>query len=454
MSPKARILVVDDERNYRVVLRELIERDGGEVHAVESPLEALRSAAQRSFDAALVDLRMGELDGVEVLRRLRRLDPDIGVVIMTAYASVETAIESIKAGASDYVMKPFDNDAVLRTLHRTVAMTRLARENARLKEAARVGGGAEELLGTSSALAEVRQLVRQVAATDTTVLITGETGTGKEVVARAIHSASPRAGQPFVAVHCAALAESVLESELFGHERGAFTGAVATKRGRFELATGGTLFLDEIGEISPTVQVKLLRAIETRAFERVGGEAQIETDARFVAATNRDLEVGLREGRFREDLYYRLNVVRIRVPPLRDRPEDIQVLAPHFVHRYGMRMNRPRARLSERALELLMAYRWPGNVRELENVLERALVISEGESIEPLSLPAEIREPLPHAPEGKPLQETLDAVERQLLLRALEECDYVQSKAAQRLGLSKSALHYKLTRHGIRTGPS
>ena len=451
---KPRILVVDDERNYRVVLRELIERDGGEVHAVESPLEALRAAAQRSFDAALVDLRMGELDGVEVLKRLQRLDPDVGVVIMTAYASVETAIQSIKSGAADYVMKPFDNDAVLRTLHRTVAMTRLARENARLREAARVDGGAEELLGASPAMAEVRQLVRQVAATDTTVLITGETGTGKEVVARAIHSASPRAGQPFVAVHCAALAESVLESELFGHERGAFTGAVATKRGRFELATGGTLLLDEIGEISPTVQVKLLRAIETRAFERVGGEAQIDTDARFVAATNRDLDAALRDGRFREDLYYRLNVVRIRVPPLRQRPEDIQALAPHFVHRYGTRMNRPRARLSERALELLMAYRWPGNVRELENVLERALVISEGDAIEPASLPAEIRDPVPQAPEGKPLAETLDAVEKQLLLRALEDCDYVQSKAAQRLGLSKSALHYKLTRHGIRTGQS
>jgi two-component system NtrC family response regulator len=448
---KPRILVVDDERNYLLVLRELLERAGYDVDAVQQALDGLKLANTRGFDAALVDLRMGELDGVEVMRRLRRIDPDLGVVIMTAYASVETAIESIKAGAADYVMKPFDNDAVLRTLQRTVSMTRLARENARLKEAVQVEHTGHDLLGSSAAISEVRQLVRQVAATDTTVLITGETGTGKEVVARAIHSASERAGQPFVAVHCAALAESVLESELFGHERGAFTGAVSTKRGRFELATGGTLFLDEIGEISSTVQVKLLRAIETRAFERVGGEVRIETDARFVAATNRDLETALREGRFREDLFYRLNVVRIRLPPLRERRDDIPLLAPHFVHRFGMRMNRPRARLSDAALELLVEYAWPGNVRELENVLERAIVISQGDVIEPQSLPAEIREPAPAVPAGAPLQEALDAFERQLLLHALEDCEYVQAKAAQRLGLSKSALHYKLTRHGIRT---
>ncbi len=448
---KPRILVIDDERNYLLVLRELLDRSGYQVDALQQALDGLKVANAREFDAALVDLRMGELDGVEVMRRLRRIDPDLGVVIMTAYASVETAIESIKAGAADYVMKPFDNEALLRTLHRTVSMTRLARENARLKEAAQVDHPGQELLGSSSAMHEVRHLVRQVAATDTTVLITGETGTGKEVVARAIHSASGRAGQPFVAVHCAALAESVLESELFGHERGAFTGAVSTKRGRFELATGGTLFLDEIGEITPTVQVKLLRAIETRAFERVGGEARIETDTRFIAATNRDLETAIRNGRFREDLFYRLNVLRIRMPPLRERREDIPLLAPYFVHRYGMRMNRPHARLSDAALELLVEYAWPGNVRELENVLERAIVISDSDLIEPQALPTEIREPAPAAPEVGSLQEALDALERQLLLRALEECDYIQSKAAQRLGLSKSALHYKLTRHGIRT---
>jgi two-component system response regulator HydG len=300
----------------------------------------------------------------------------------------------------------------------------------------------------------VRRLVAQVARTDTTVLIRGETGTGKELVAHAIHRASARAEQPFVAVHCAALAESVLESELFGHERGAFTGAVARKRGRFELAQGGTLFLDEIGEISEAVQVKLLRAIEARAFERVGGEVAIETDARFIAATNRDLEAAIRQGRFREDLYYRLNVVDIRIPPLRERREDVPLLAQHFLHRHGARMQRGHVLLSEAAAEALMAYAWPGNVRELENVIERALVLSEGDEIGPELLPAEIRAPSGARDalaglRGRPLQEALDQVERALLLQALEDSGYVQARAAEKLGLSKSALHYKLGRHGI-----
>jgi two-component system NtrC family response regulator len=454
---KPRILVLDDEPNYVVILHELLSRDGWEVAAAREPLEALRAAARTSFDAALVDLRLGQLDGVEVLSRLRRLDPDLGVVIMTAYATVETAVQAMKAGAMDYVLKPFDNDALLRALHRSAAMTRLARENARLREVTQVDAGERELLGQSAALADVRRLVAQVARTDTTVLVTGETGTGKEVVARAIHRASARAEQPFVPVHCAALAESVLESELFGHERGAFTGAVARKRGRFELAQGGTLFLDEIGELSEAVQVKLLRAIESRTFERVGGEAAIETDARFVAATHRDLEAAIREGRFREDLYYRLNVVRIHVPPLRERRDDIPLLAQHFLHRHGTRMQRGPVLLSEAAAEALMAYAWPGNVRELENVIERALVLSEGATIGPELLPAEIRAPSaarnPLAElRGRPLQEALDELERALLLQALEDNGYVQARAAERLGLSKSALHYKLARHGIGAG--
>jgi len=456
---RPRILVLDDEPNYVVILHELLSRDGWDVSAAREPLEALRSAARTSFDVALIDLRLGRLGGVEVLTRLRRLDPDLGVLIMTAYATVETAVEAMKAGAMDYVLKPFDNDALLRALRRGAAMTRLARENARLREISHAGEGDRELLGQSPALDEVRRLVQQVARTDTTVLITGETGTGKEVVARAIHRASARAEQPFVAVHCAALAESVLESELFGHERGAFTGAVARKRGRFELAQGGTLFLDEIGEIAEAVQVKLLRAIETRAFERVGGEERVETDARFVAATNRDLESAIRSGRFREDLFYRLNVVRIRIPPLRERREDVPLLAQHFLHRHGARMQRGRVQLGESAAEALMAYAWPGNVRELENVIERALVLSEGDEIGPDLLPTEIRAPRGAADpiaqlRGRPLQEALDQLERALLLQALEDNGYVQARAAEQLGLSKSALHYKLGRHGIGTGKS
>jgi DNA-binding NtrC family response regulator len=426
------------------------------VTAAREPLDALRAAAKSSFDAALIDLRLGQLDGVEVLTRLRRLDPDLAVLIMTAFATVETAVLAMKAGAMDYVLKPFDNDALLRALRRGAAMTRLARENARLREITHAGEGERELLGRSPALDGVRRLVAQVARTDTTVLIRGETGTGKEVVAHAIHRASARAEQPFVAVHCAALAESVLESELFGHERGAFTGALARKRGRFELAQGGTLFLDEIGEISEAVQVKLLRAIEARSFERVGGEAAVETDARFIAATNRDLEAAIRQGRFREDLYYRLNVVDIRIPPLRERREDVPLLAQHFLHRHGARMQRGHVVLSEAAAEALMAYAWPGNVRELENVIERALVLSEGDEIGPELLPAEIRAPSGARDalaelRGRPLQEALDQIERALLLQALEDSGYVQARAAEKLGLSKSALHYKLGRHGIGT---
>jgi two-component system, NtrC family, response regulator len=453
---KPRILVIDDERNYLLVLRELLERSGYEVETAEQPLEGLKLAHLRSFDAALVDLRMGELGGVEVMQRLRRIDPDLGVAIMTAFASVPTAVDAMKSGASDYVMKPFDNDALLRTLQRTVAMSRLSRENARLREAAGIGLQGEDLVGRSEALESVRRLIRQVAPTDTTVLVTGETGTGKELVAHALHRASTRATQPFVPVHCAALAEGVLESELFGHERGAFTGALQTKRGRFELAQGGTLFLDEIGEISATVQIKLLRAIEARAFERVGGERSIETDARFIAATHRDLPAQIRAGAFREDLFYRLNVVEIHVPPLRERPDDIPLIAAHVLHRCGARLHRPNIALSDRALQLLIEYRWPGNVRELENLLERAIVITESDEIGPESLPLQVRQPAAGADvlaslRGKPLQEALDAIERTLLLQALEESDYVQAKAAQQLGLSKSALHYKLTRHGIRT---
>jgi two-component system NtrC family response regulator len=450
----SRILVVDDERNYLLVLRELLERAGYQVDVADKPLEALKLAHHRSFDAALLDLRMGELDGVEVMARLHRIDPDIGVVIMTAYASVPTAVDAIKAGAADYVMKPFDNDALLRSLARTVALSRLTRENARLRAAAELQLRDRELIGESARVREIQRLIRQVAPTDTTVLITGETGTGKEVVARAIQRASSRAAQPFVPVHCAALAEGVLESELFGHERGAFTGAVSARRGRFELAQAGTLFLDEIGEISPAVQVKLLRAIETRSFERVGGETTIETDARLIAATNRDLETAIRTGTFREDLYYRLNVVRIHIPPLRERRDDIPLLAAACLHRCAVRMNRPTARLAPHTLELLVRYRWPGNVRELENLLERAIVISEGAEIGSGSLPLELQQPdsageALAALRGKPLQEALDQVERTLLLRALEDSDYVQAKAAHQLGLSKSALHYKLHKHGI-----
>jgi len=452
---KPRVLVVDDERNYHLILRELLTRDGFEVETASEALEALKLASRRPFEAALVDLRLGESDGVEVMERLRRIDADLSVVIMTAYATVETAVDSLKRGAADYVIKPFDNRDLLRMLHRAVSLTRLSRENARLREAARAGDEVPDLLGASPQIEAVRKLAAQVARTDTTVLITGETGTGKEVVARAIHRASPRADQPFVAVHCAALAESLLESELFGHERGAFTGAVSTKRGRFELAQGGTLFLDEVGEIPEHVQVKLLRAIESRSFERVGGEVPIETDARFIAATNRDLKAAIAAGRFREDLYYRLNVVRIELPPLRERRGDVALLAQHFLRRCAARMERAPARLDARAAELLAAYAWPGNVRELENVIERALVITSGDEVGPDALPTELREASAGPArglaefEGKPLQEALDDVERALLMRALEDAGYVQARAAERLGLSKSALHYKLAKHGL-----
>ncbi len=455
---KPRVLVIDDESNWLVVLRELLERSGYEPTPVRDPLEALKLAARRAFDAALVDLRLGALDGVETMQRLQRLTPELGVIIMTAFATIETAVASLKSGALDYVLKPFDNDALLRAVQRAVALTRLGRENSRLREAARVDDASSGLLGTSAALQSVRQLVAQVAPSDATVLLTGETGTGKEVVARAIHSQSPRAGQPFVPVHCAALAESVLESELFGHERGAFTGAVAAKRGRFELASGGTLFLDEIGEISEAVQVKLLRALESRVFERVGGEESLETDARFVAATNREVESEVRAGRFREDLYYRLNVVRIHLPPLREHREDIPLLAREFLARYAVRLHRPEVRLTEGALERLVEYDWPGNVRELQNVIERALVITRGDVIPAESLPPEL---MRAGGEGagalrrladRPLAEALDALERDLILQALEACEYVQARAAEKLGLSKSALHYKLQKHGIKAG--
>jgi len=453
-----RVLVVDDEPNYLLVLRELLGRDGYIVDAVPEPLEGLKLAHRYAYDCALIDLRMGNLDGLEVLKRLRRIDPHLAAVIMTAYATVETAVESIKEGALDYVLKPFENETVLKALQRSVAMTRLGRESERLKEPARADGLMRKPLGDSPAMRKVEWLVRQVAPTDTPVLISGEPGTRKEDVARAIHRASTRSQEPFVAVHCGALPENSLECELFGHEAAGLVGAQSACRVRSQRPTRCTLFVDEVDSIPPALQVKLLDALEPRSFESAGGELPSTPTTRFIGATSRDLDAARREGRFREDLYYRLNVVHIRVPPLRERREDIPLLAPHLLKAVGARVNRPRAQLSDRALQLLMAYDWPGNLRELENVLERSLVLSEGDRVGEETLPLEIREPgrrpKPVQPctDERPLQDALESVEKNLILRALEKCDYVQAKAAQSLGLSKSALHYKLTKHQIRIG--
>jgi len=404
---------------------------------------------------------MVPVDGIEVVRRLREEDPDATVLVVSAHGTIAIAVEAMREGAIDFIEKPFSPEVLRARVEKAV---QIARERKGASAArARVEALEEDLsrdhdphglVGRSEPMRRVLDQVRKVAATGATVLVLGESGTGKELVARAIHDASPRRDQPFVSISCAAIPETLLESELFGHEKGAFTGAIRRKLGRFELANGGTLFLDEVGEIPAPVQVKLLRVLQERQFERVGGEETVEVDVRVVSATNRDLAQMVRDGRFREDLFYRLNVVPITLPPLRDRPGDVEAIAAHFVARQAPRMGRAVKGISPDALELLRRHRWPGNVRELENVIEQALVFAEGELVSPDDLPEGIRKASPApalpVPTGdRSLTEILEDLERQLILAAYEKARHVKAETARLLGIKPSALYYKLEKYGI-----
>jgi two-component system response regulator AtoC len=440
------ILVADDDQVARELLAEALGREGYRVRAAAGGEECLRLAEADLFELALVDLRMPGLDGVAVLKRLAVIQPDLPVVILTAFASIETAIEAVNSGAYDYLSKPFRMDEIKVVVRRTLEARRLARENRQYRQELHARFGIEGLIGQSRQMVEIYKLVARVAALDTTVLIEGETGTGKELLARAIHHASARAARPFVVVDCTSLPEALFESELFGHERGAFTGAVAARRGLFETSAGGTCFLDEIGELTAPLQAKLLRVLQERTIRRVGGNNSIPVDVRIVAATNQELRKLVVDGGFRDDLYYRLAVVTVTMPPLRERPVDVPLLARHFLDKLAHAGGRPAKQLSPEALDLLAAYHWPGNVRELEHVIERAVALSSGDAVLPDDLPPQVRQEPEHAPRLPTAEMTLEDVKRWYVTKVLDDLGGNKLRAAEALGIDRRTLYRILDR--------
>jgi two-component system response regulator PilR (NtrC family) len=454
----ASILVVDDEQSMREFLEILLHKAGHEVAMEGDVAGALSRFQAGAFDLVISDLRLGRGSGLDILRQVKAASPATEVVMVTAFATTENAIQAMKLGAYDYVLKPFKVDELKLAVEKALEHRALLAENRVLRH--RVGErrrGGDEILGVSPAIEEIRQLVQKVAPTRTTVLITGESGTGKEVVARAIHQKGNRRDQPFVAINCGAIPEGLIESELFGHEKGSFTGAGDTKLGLFEAAGSGTLFLDEVGELPPQVQVKLLRALQERRIRRVGGSADIAVSARIIAATNRDLGEEVRVARFREDLYYRLNVIQVRIPALRERRADLPVFLDHFADRFAAELGRRRPSIDPEAHRLLLAYDYPGNVRELANIIERAVTLCEGDLVTPASLPPAVRGTAPAAPEkaaalppeGLDLQAHLDAIERSILEQALNHTRGVKTEAARLLSLTFRSLRYRLAKYGI-----
>jgi len=439
------ILIVDDEKNYLLVLKELLAEEGYEVLIAQSAAEAIKIFQENELDLVITDMKMPGMTGMELLDFLKERDLHLPVIMMTAYGTVEKAVEAMKKGAYDYILKPFDNEALKTAVSKGLAMGRVIRQNRLLSQELKEKFGPTDLIGKSYRIRQVRDLIAKVAGTKATVLISGESGTGKELVARAIHYHSPRRDKPLVSVNCSALAETLLESELFGHEKGAFTGAVGQRKGRFEFADGGTLFLDEVGEMSPSVQVALLRVLQDREFQRVGGNKTIKVDVRVVAATNKDLKEEIQQGRFREDLYYRLNVVHIEVPPLRERKEDIPLLIRHFSERFAREMNKKEIPTpSPEAMAALLAYDWPGNVRELENILERAIILSSGPIIRLEDLPF-----TSFIPSGTKLPDVLELIEKRMITQALAISGNVQTRAAELLGIEKNLLKYKMKKYAL-----
>jgi DNA-binding NtrC family response regulator len=446
VSADPSLLVVDDDAVARDLLSEVLTREGYRVRTAPGGAECLALATAEPFDLALVDLRMPDVDGLEVLRRLASIQPGVPVVILTAFGSVDTAIEAIRAGAYDYLSKPFRMEEIKLVVRRALEAQRLLRENRQYRQELRELHRVENLVGQSPSMVEIYKLIARVAALDTTVLILGETGTGKELVARSIHYASARADRPFVVIDCAALPETLFESELFGHERGAFTGAVAARRGLLETASGGTCLLDEIGELSPALQAKLLRALQERTVRRVGGNEPIAIDVRFLAATNRDLRKAVEESRFREDLYFRLDVVSMIVPPLRERPEDIPLLAQHFLSKHAASTGKAVGGFARETLALLERHAWPGNVRELEHAVERAVALGSSELLLPDDFPPGLREPGPRGLTLPRPHMTLDEVKRWYIERVLVETGGNKLRAADILGVDRRTLYRNLGR--------
>ncbi|NOZ57901.1 MAG: sigma-54-dependent Fis family transcriptional regulator [Calditrichaeota bacterium] len=462
-----RVLLIDDERDFTALAEDILTQGGWQVTRAHSGYEALQLLSLTRFDAAILDLNMPLISGQETLERLRRLDPTLPVIILTAVADLETAVSCMQMGAYDYFTKPVDWQRLQLALRNASRVRLLEDEVQRLRSALQQRYGFGDIIGRSGPMRDVFDAVRRVAETDVTVLLQGESGTGKELVARAIHASSKRRNKPFVAVNCAAIPETLLESELFGHEKGAFTGAIARRLGRFEQANGGTLFLDEIGEMSPATQVKILRVLQERRFERVGGTRSVEVDVRIISATNKDLEEEVREGRFRQDLYYRICVYPIHLPPLRERQGDIPILVGHFIQRFNEKMPRHRQirSVAHDAMRALEAYDWPGNVRELENVLERSMLNADDGVLRLHNLPPHLQRAFPegrnsgaaiswkqalaHATEIP----TLEEIEREALKLALKLTKNNVTAAASRLGIGRTTFYRKMRRYGLTDSP-
>jgi len=453
MSPRGRIVIIDDEVNAANALQTLLREDGYEAACAHDGPTGLALAAEMNADIVLTDLRMPGMDGIEVLRRVQEAQPHTLVIMMTAYGTVKNAVRAMKTGAEDYLPKPLDIEELEIVIDRVLEKKRLLEETNILRERVAEKYRFENMLGESPAMLQAFKAIRQVAPSSASVLLLGESGTGKELFAQALHQASPRRSRPFIKVACAALPETLLESELFGHEKGSFTGAISTRPGRFETAHGGTLFLDEIGDISLTVQVKLLRFLEEREFERVGGNRTFKVDVRIVSATHRDLTRKIAEGSFREDLYYRLNVVEISIPPLRERGADVAVLAQHFLRNYAQEDRKEDLRLSDEAMALLLRQSWPGNVRQLENAIERAVVLAEGDLLTSKHFPTLRNQET--APDTGPAADaagsgitipgsSLESIEREAILRTLESVGGSTSRAARILGVSPRKIQYRL----------
>ncbi len=455
------ILVVDDEPNYLIVLSELLRDEDFEVFTANCGEDGLKIVKSTDLELVITDMRMPGMDGMTLLKEIKAYNADLPIIMITAFGEVEPAVAAMKAGAFNYLTKPFNNDELLLNINKAVEHYSLLRENVRLRDEVQSRYGFANMIGRNKRLLEIYRLIEKVGPTTTSVLITGESGTGKELVARAVHFNSPRRDAPFISINCAALPEALLESELFGHEKGAFTGAVALRKGRFELADTGTIFLDEMGEMPPPLQAKLLRAIQEKTFERVGGSKTITVDLRILAATNKDLKAEVEKGNFREDLYYRLNVLNIHLPPLRERLDDLPLLTAHFVSKFAERLDRPDLSITSEAQRFLGNLPWEGNIRELENTIERAAILCANGRIEIADVQPD------HAPTKQHLQtgaeinfdrlvatdtrlpDLLETIEKKAICAALKKAANVQTRAAESLGITKSLLQYKMKKYKI-----
>ena len=457
------ILVVDDEPNYLIVLTELLKDEGFEVFSAQNGKEAFDIVQHTDLDLVITDMQMPVMDGLELIKAVKSHNKDLPIIMITAYGEVEKAVKAMQAGAFNYLTKPFENDELVVSIKKAIEHYVLAKENKRLRSEVQTRFGFANMVGKNKKMQQLYSMIEKVAPTPASVLITGESGTGKELVARAIHFHSPRQKKPFISINCAALPEALLESELFGHEKGAFTGAISLRKGRFELADGGTLFLDEIGEMALSLQAKLLRIIQEQVFERVGGSRELRVDVRILTATNKDLKEEVGKGNFREDLFYRLNVLHLHLPSLRERTDDIPLLVNHFIKKEARQLNKPSLEITAQALRFLSTLPWEGNIRELENVIERASILCTDDRIEISDVQPDSDDNAPaQAPpldidingmvpaNARRLPDMLDAIEEKMLKEALEKADYVQTRAAKFLGITKSLLQYKIKKFGLR----